>query len=72
VPPLAPGEYAWPGIPRTWDLSYAVSQAYAKGQPLRLVIYSADTSFHHTGKYFFSSDAAEAARPALSVVMAQP
>lgn len=54
VPPLAnfPG---WPGVPRTWDVSYAVAKAYARGEPLRLVLYSADSDYH-TAKYFVSSD----------------
>lgn len=45
----------WPGAPRTWDVSGAVAQAYSAGQPLRLVLYSADDNYH-SGKYFVSSD----------------
>lgn len=45
----------WPGVPRTWDLTHAVAEAYAIGQPLRLVLYSADSTYH-SGKYFVSSD----------------
>ena len=46
----------WESVPaRTWDLSYAVAQAYASGGPLRLVLYSADEDYH-SGKYFVSSD----------------
>ena len=54
VPPIVnfPG---WPGVPRTWDVSYAVAKAYARGEPLRLALYSADSDYH-TGKYFVSSD----------------
>ena len=39
----------------TWDLSQAVADAYAAGQPLRLVLYSADNA-RHSGKYFNSSE----------------
>ncbi len=59
----------WPGVPRTWDVSYAVAQAYARGQPLRLVLYEADSAYH-SGKYFVSSDTGnwnEAGRPRLEV-----
>jgi hypothetical protein len=45
----------WPGVPRTWDLSYAVAQAYAANKPLYLALYSADNNYH-SGKYFTSSD----------------
>jgi hypothetical protein len=45
----------WPGVPRVWNVSYAVATAYARGQPLRLALYSADSDYH-TGKYFVSSD----------------
>lgn len=30
----------WPGVPCTWDVSYAVARAYARGEPLRLIIYT--------------------------------
>ncbi len=43
------GKYA------TWDLSGAVAEAYANGQPLRLALYSADSA-RHSGKYFSSSE----------------
>ncbi|MCC6187923.1 MAG: DNRLRE domain-containing protein [Anaerolineales bacterium] len=46
----------WPGLPRTWDLSYGVARAVASGQSeLRLALYSADGAIH-SGKYFASSD----------------
>lgn len=61
----------WPGIPRTWDVSRAVAKAYAAGQPLRLVLYSADSPMH-SGKYFFSSDADLAGRPMLQVLWGDP
>lgn len=43
------------GVFITWDLSSAVAEAYANGQPLRLAIYSADSA-RHSGKYFGSSE----------------
>src|SRR2546421_1886302 len=42
------------GQPYSWDVSKALADAYATGQPLRLVFYSSDSP-HNTGKYFFSS-----------------
>jgi hypothetical protein len=43
------------GASRKWDVSRAVAQAYAAGQPLRLALYEADYAIH-SGKYFRSSD----------------
>jgi hypothetical protein len=60
----------WPGVPWTWDVSYAVSQALAANEPLRLALYSADGAIH-SGKYFSSSDVPDwnaAARPTLRVL----
>jgi hypothetical protein len=59
----------WPGTPRTWDVSYAAARAYARGEPLRLILYSADSDYH-SGKYFVSSDTGDwniAGRPRLDV-----
>jgi hypothetical protein len=64
----------WPGIPRTWDISRAVAQAYGSGEPLRLVLYSADGAYH-SGRYFSSSDTGdwnEVARPTLQVIWGVP
>lgn len=61
----------WPGIPYTWDVSLAAARAYASGQPLRLVLYSAD-NFGPNGKYFYSSDAGMAGRPTLQVELGRP
>lgn len=61
----------WPGIPWTWDVSLAAARAYASGQPLRLVLYSAD-NFGPNGKYFYSSDAGMAGRPTLQVELGKP
>ncbi|RME50217.1 MAG: DNRLRE domain-containing protein [Caldilineae bacterium] len=64
VDPIGP---PWPNTPRRWDVSRAVAEAYAAGQPLRLALYSADNA-KHSGKYFRSSDVADAAvRPTLRV-----
>lgn len=73
VDPLAtfPGS---PGVPRVWDVSRAVAGAYAAGQPLRLALYSADSSYH-SGKYFTSSEADDwdqTARPTLEVTWGDP
>jgi len=73
VDPLAdwPG---WPGVPRVWDVSYAVAQAYARGEPLRLILYSADGAYH-SGKYFVSSDTEDwntEGRPLLEVWWGKP
>ncbi len=68
VDPLA-SPPPWPGVARNWDVSRAVAEAYASGQPLRLVVYSADTDYH-SGKYFTSSDVGDwdaAGRPTLTV-----
>ena len=64
----------WPGVPRVWDISRAVSQAYHSGEPLRLVFYSTDGPMH-TGKYFISSDTGdwnELGRPSLTVRWGEP
>ena len=68
------GSCQWPCVPRTWDLSLAVAQAYAAGKPLRLVLYQADDSYH-SGKYFVSSDTGEwnaNGRPTLDVLLGNP
>lgn len=59
----------WPGVARTWDVSYAVARAYSRREPLRLVLYSADSAYH-SGKYFVSSDTGDwntEGRPKLEV-----
>lgn len=75
VPPIADGEWpGWPGIPRVWDVTYAVAQAYAANQPLRLILYEADSAYH-SGKYFVSSDTGDwnaAGRPQLVVTWGEP
>jgi hypothetical protein len=61
----------WPGIPRTFDVSRAVVDAYAAKQPLRLVLYSADGPMH-SGKYFYSSNADLEGRPQLDIAFGDP
>ena len=61
-------------VPRIWDVSAAVIDAQSRGEPLRLVVYSADAD-QHSGKYFISSDAGAASaanRPTLTVNWANP
>ncbi|GIV21058.1 MAG: hypothetical protein KatS3mg023_2809 [Armatimonadota bacterium] len=63
----------WPGVPRTWDVSYAVARAYSRREPLRLILYSADSDYH-SGKYFVSSDTGDwntEGRPKLEVWWAE-
>jgi hypothetical protein len=43
------------GASRQWDVSRAVAEAYAAGQPVRLALYEADYAMHG-GKYFRTSD----------------
>jgi hypothetical protein len=42
-------------VSRQWDVSRAVAEAYAAGQPARLALYAADSALHG-GKYFRTSD----------------
>jgi len=72
--PLPTSEPFWPGVPITWDLTYALSQVYPGLDYLHLVLYSADAPMH-SGKYFSSSDAGEwnrVARPTLEVEWGDP
>jgi len=60
-----------PGLAITWDVSIAVAQAYAAGQPVRLVFYT-PADQHNSGKYFFSSTIGDwnaAGRPTLQVTL---
>jgi hypothetical protein len=63
-----------PGVPRHWDVSRAVANAYAAGTPLSLALYDSDWAYN-SGKYFVTSDADEweaAGRPTLVVAWGQP
>jgi hypothetical protein len=74
APPGCGGSVSWPCFPRTWDVSRAVAQAYANGQPLRLALYEADSA-QHSGKYFTSSQTGDwnpVGRPTLQVVWGNP
>lgn len=64
----------WPGLAITWNVSFAVADAYASGQPLRLVFYDTDNQYD-TGKYFKSSyvgDWDAAGRPTLNITLGTP
>ena len=64
----------WPGVARQWNVSAAAAKAYAQGQPLRLILYSADSDYH-SGKYFVSSDTGDwniEGRPKLEVIWGDP
>lgn len=63
------GGMPWPCVARSWDVSYAVAQAYKNGTPLQLVMYEAD-SHYHSGKHFTSSDTEDwnaSGRPTLMI-----
>ena len=60
------------GIPRTWDVTAAVSEAYLTGNHLDLALYSADSE-RHSGKYFWSSDFnLDESRPTLQISWVNP
>jgi hypothetical protein len=71
VPTKSKPKIPWPGLAITWDVSRAVAQAYAAGQPLRLVFYDTDNQYN-SGKYFTSSmvgDWDATGRPTLQVTL---
>jgi len=71
---IGAGGVPWPGNPYEFDLSRAAADAYQEGQPLRIVLYSADSDMH-SGKYFTSSDQEDwdaVGRPRLEVVWGEP
>ena len=64
----------WPGNPYDWDATKAVAEAYSAGEPVNLVLYSADMA-QHSNKYLTSSDTGDwnaVARPTLTVVYGRP
>ncbi len=68
------GSIAWPCVPRQWNVTAAVAQAYSGSGPARLVLYSANTAYS-TGKYFTSSNSGDwnaAGRPTLTVEWGNP
>jgi hypothetical protein len=68
IPPVSEAP-PYPGIPYSWDVSRAVAEAYAAGEPLRLAVYSSNSP-KSNGRYFFSSDVENlnaVGRPTLSV-----
>ncbi len=67
-PATYPGYYANPPLPRTLDVSKAVSDFYNSGQAVNLAIWSADAP-PHSGKYFYSAEVEDARyRPVLEIV----
>jgi len=56
-----------PDVPRTWDVSRAVAEAYGANEPLRLALYAADLPAQ-TGRYFRSSDFGGENVPTLTIV----
>ena len=59
----------WPGVARTWDVTWLLNKNYQAQLPLQLVMYSADSAYH-SGKYFVSADTGNwnvAGRPTLTV-----
>ncbi len=63
----------WPGIPKEWDVSAAVAEAYASDSSVRLVLYSPAWDLH-SGRYFRSSDVGGSGeeRPTLAVTWGEP
>lgn len=60
------------GLPRVWDVTAAVTEAYAFGDDVQLALYSSDNSMH-SGKYFWSSDySTQTSRPTLEVYWTDP
>jgi hypothetical protein len=75
VDPIPASGVPWPGTARTWNVSWAMSQAYDAGQAaLRLALYEADAAYH-SGKYFTSANTGDwndAGRPTLQIILADP
>ena len=74
VDPMPSGVGTDPGVPHTWDVSRAVAEVYAAGEPLNLAVYSGDWSLQ-SGRYFWSSDHDDyhpEARPTLTVYWGDP
>lgn len=73
VNPL-PGFPGWPGVARDWNVSLAVAEAYSTGEPVRLVLYTADDDYH-SGKYFVASGTGDwnaVGRPTLTIQWGNP
>lgn len=62
-----PRDYSIPDQPYYWNIDKAVNDAYQVGKPLKLAVYSIDGEMH-SGKYFWTSDTDEWARPSVRVV----
>lgn len=64
----------WPGDPYTWDVTRAVADAYAAGQPVSLAIYDSTTG-RDSSKYLTGSEAGDwdvEGRPRLDIVWGDP
>jgi len=64
----------WPGVARTWDVTWLFNKNYQAQTPLHLVMYSSDSAYH-SGKYFVSADTGdwnEVGRPTLTVTYGNP
>lgn len=64
----------WPGVRYDWDATQAVAEVHAAGEPLNIVLYTADTNYH-SSKYLTSSDTGDwnaEGRPTLTVVWGEP
>lgn len=69
-----PIDSPWTPVNRVWDVSLPVAQAYAAGQPVRLILYDSDWDMH-SGKYFESSQSTAGdgeGRPTLRVTWGEP
>jgi hypothetical protein len=71
-PYSSPGDIQWPGDPYTWDVTQAVAQAYAAGQPLSIALYASDKDQHSSKYYVGSESSITAGRPLLTVTWGQP
>ena len=65
----------WPKQARQWNVTTAAINAYAKGAPLSIALYEADSAYH-SGKYFTSSETPAdwnlAGRPTLLITWGNP
>jgi hypothetical protein len=74
VPVVDCSDVGWPCFPREWDVSRALAESHANGEPLRLALYSTDSDYH-SGKFFTTSETGdwnEIGRPTLLVTWGNP
>lgn len=60
---------AW--VPHTWDISKIVNDAYVSNKPLQFVLYT-PAGEYHSGKYFWSNDASQSAKPFVTIYYGDP